>query len=121
MYYENGEWNYALVKSEANELTNNKCILTLHNGNTASKIKPEYYTHFTLAKFIDGKFVTLDYEYDPKFKEFPEKLVLAFTCCRLCSCVSAFAACVACVVTCVYPCVCVRMFLRVSLIVLAWF
>ena len=76
MYYENGEWNYALVKSEANELTNNKCILTLHNGNTASKIKPEYYTHFTLAKFIDGKFVTLDYEYDPKFKEFPEKLVL---------------------------------------------
>ena len=76
MYYENGEWNYAFVKSEANELTNNKCILTLHNGNTASKIKPEYYTHFTLAKFIDGKFVTLDYEYDPKFKEFPEKLVL---------------------------------------------
>lgn len=76
MYYDNGEWNYAFEKGEDKDLSNNKCILTLHNGNTASKIKPEYYTHFTLAKFIDGKFVTLDYEYDPKFKEFPEKLVL---------------------------------------------
>lgn len=76
MYYDNGEWNYAFEKGEDKDLSNNKCILTLHNGNTASKIKPEYYTHFTLAKFIDGKFVTLDYEYDPKFKEFPERLVL---------------------------------------------
>ncbi len=82
MYYENGEWVYAFepkvgANQDANkDLTSNKCTLTLHNGNTTSKIKPEYYTHFTLAKFIDGKFVTLDYEYDPKFKEFPERLVL---------------------------------------------
>lgn len=81
MYYENEEWVYAFEQKDktnksSNDFASNKCTLTFHNGNTASKIKPEYYVHFTLAKFINGKFVTLDYEYDPKFKEFPESLIL---------------------------------------------
>jgi len=33
--------------------------------------KPEYYTHFTIEKFKDGFFRSLDYEYDPQLKEFP--------------------------------------------------
>jgi hypothetical protein len=74
-YYEDGEWKTALQSKETNQ-QNNKAVLNVHNYAATNKIKPEYYSHFTIAKFIDGKFVTLDYEYDPKFKEFPEKLIL---------------------------------------------
>lgn len=75
-YYNNEGWLNAF--SDYKEVSNNndKCILNVHNNTVTNKIKPEYYSHFTFAKFIDGKFVTLDYEYDPKFKEFPERLVL---------------------------------------------
>ncbi|MFA7081155.1 MAG: transglutaminase-like domain-containing protein [Bacteroidales bacterium] len=82
MYYENGEWITALHKNkqeeggEADIKNNGKSILNVYNNTTTNRIKPEYSTHFTLAKFVDGKFQTLDYEYDPKFKDFPEKLNL---------------------------------------------
>lgn len=33
--------------------------------------KPEYYIHFTIEKFKDGFFRSLDYEYDPRLREFP--------------------------------------------------
>jgi len=33
--------------------------------------KPEYFTHFTIEKFKDGFFRSLDYEYDPLLHEFP--------------------------------------------------
>lgn len=78
-YYNNNEWLVAFTEDKTgNSISNNndKCILNVNNNTVSNKIKPEYYSHFTLAKFTDGKFVTLDYEYDPKFKQFPEKLVL---------------------------------------------
>lgn len=82
MYYDNGEWIPALNKKKQEEgggidiKNNGKSILNVYNNTTTNRIKPEYSTHFTLAKFHDGKFQTLDYEYDPKFKDFPEKLEL---------------------------------------------
>ena len=82
MYYDNGEWIVALNNRKAeedreiNNISNGKCILNVYNNTSTNRIKPEYSTHFTLAKFVAGKFQTLDYEYDPKFKNFPEKLNL---------------------------------------------
>ncbi|MDD4683655.1 MAG: transglutaminase-like domain-containing protein [Bacteroidales bacterium] len=82
MYYDNGEWIVALNNRKAgedreiNNISNGKCILNVYNNTSTNRIKPEYSTHFTLAKFVDGKFQTLDYEYDPKFKDFPEHLSL---------------------------------------------
>ena len=81
-FYENGEWIVAFSQEKDNvgiEIDNKnkqKSILHVHNNTSTNRIKPEYYSHFTFAKFIDGKFVTLDYEYDPKFKQFPEQLTL---------------------------------------------
>ena len=37
------------------------------NGDT----KPGYWTHYTLARFEDGDFVTFDYEDDPRVAQFP--------------------------------------------------
>ena len=37
------------------------------NGDT----KPGYWTHYTLARFEDGDFVTFDYEDDPRVANFP--------------------------------------------------
>lgn len=45
-----------------------------YQGN--SEVKPGYWTHYTIAKFENGDFVTLDYEDDPRVAEFPFTLTL---------------------------------------------
>lgn len=47
--------------------------LTVTNS-AKNKIKPEYYIHFTLQRLVNDEFMTLDFEYDPKFEKFPETL-----------------------------------------------
>lgn len=47
--------------------------LTVTNS-AKNKIKPEYYIHFTLQRLVNDEFMTLDFEYDPKFAKFPETL-----------------------------------------------
>jgi hypothetical protein len=42
-----------------------------------NRIKPEYYINFTIQRLLDGRWQTLDFEYDPKFQRFPEGLDLA--------------------------------------------
>ncbi len=49
-------------------------ILSSDPGN---KIIPEYYTHFTIGKFSEGFFTSLDYEDHPLLKSFPCSLYLA--------------------------------------------
>lgn len=73
-FYSDGKWITALLEktSQIKEF----CKLRVHNSSSTNKIKPEYYTHFTIARFNNGRFVTLDYEYDPKFQIFPEELDL---------------------------------------------
>jgi len=51
-----------------------KLILESDPGNNR---KPEYYTHFTLEKFDNGFFRSLDYETDPRLGKFPCELELA--------------------------------------------
>ena len=38
---------------------------------------PEYYTHFTIARFESGRYYTLEYEYNKKITDFREDLQLA--------------------------------------------
>jgi hypothetical protein len=41
------------------------------NNDRGNDRKPEYYTHFTIEKFEEGFFRSLDYETDPVLKSFP--------------------------------------------------
>lgn len=70
---DNVAWQYAFNDTKAKE--DNNCILVVNNPNN-EEFKPEYYSHFTIQKFIDNKFMTLDYEYDPHFLKFPDTLML---------------------------------------------
>jgi hypothetical protein len=45
-----------------------KLLLNNHQGNDR---KPEYYIHYTIEKFEDGFFRSLDYETDPVLRNFP--------------------------------------------------
>jgi hypothetical protein len=37
---------------------------------------PEYYIHFTIARFFDGQYNTLEYDYNKKISDFKEELAL---------------------------------------------
>lgn len=45
-----------------------------YHGN--ADMKPQYWTHFTIAKFNDGDFTSFDYENDPRVAKFPATLEL---------------------------------------------
>jgi hypothetical protein len=38
---------------------------------------PEYYIHFTLARFENGRYNTLEYDYNKRVTDFKDELVLA--------------------------------------------
>lgn len=65
-------WQYAFSKTAEQ----NNCTLIVNNDKS-NKIKPEYYSQFTIQRLQNNIFVTLDYEYDPKFATFPETLQLS--------------------------------------------
>lgn len=71
--YQNGGWaNISFEETEA-PVKSARLILSNDKGNT---IKPEYYIHYTLQKFDDGRFTTLDYEGSELVGEFPVVLDL---------------------------------------------
>ena len=71
--YQNGGWaNISFEETEA-PVKSARLILSNDKGNT---IKPEYYIHYTLQKFDDGRFNTLDYEGSELVGEFPVVLDL---------------------------------------------
>ena len=41
-----------------------------------TKPVPEYYTHFTLARYEDGKYITLEYDYNKKATDFTDYMPL---------------------------------------------
>jgi hypothetical protein len=57
-----------------NQPDRNKGYLKLHS--TDKDPVPEYYTHFTIARFEDGRYNTLEYEYNKKITDFNEELPL---------------------------------------------
>ncbi len=73
-YYSMGKWCDVLFDQPLAE-TQEYCTLILENDSN-NVAKPEYYSHYTIARFQNGEFVTLDYESSPLVKTFPATLSL---------------------------------------------
>lgn len=71
--YENDNWNIVSFEAEKPAQATGTLILKYEDD---TEIKPQYWTHYTIAKFEDGDFTTFDYENDPRVAEFPVKLEL---------------------------------------------
>ncbi len=70
--YDN-EWQR--IAFETNEASNavGELVLTYEDE---SEIMPEYWIHYTIARFVDGDFVTFDFEGDERVAQFPVHLQL---------------------------------------------
>jgi hypothetical protein len=64
-YYWQGKWKSVFRKADAPEVEKTNVKLTSLN------FEPKYYINYTVAKLIDGRFVSLDYEYDESMNIFP--------------------------------------------------
>jgi hypothetical protein len=73
-FFLNSEWN-DLFFSDRTKPSGSKGYLKLMSAET--KPEPEYYLHFTLAKFDNGRYNTLSYDYNRKISDFKEELALA--------------------------------------------
>ncbi|MDY5969456.1 MAG: transglutaminase domain-containing protein [Bacteroidales bacterium] len=71
--YENKGWR--TVTFEAAEKPQPTVTLTLTDKGNEPK-EPVYWTHFTLARYKDGDFVTYDFEDDPRMAHFPATVQL---------------------------------------------
>ncbi len=73
-YFFNSEWN-DLYFSGRSKPTGSKGFVRLFSAET--KPVPEYYIHFTLARFENGRYNTLEYDYNKKITDFEDELVLS--------------------------------------------
>ncbi|MCX6251008.1 MAG: transglutaminase-like domain-containing protein [Bacteroidetes bacterium] len=71
-YYSNSSWADVRFDNPSMKANLSKGTLILTN-NPENKIRPEYYTHFTIEKLTDGFYRSLDYETDPVMQSFPAK------------------------------------------------
>ena len=71
----NEAW-YDVYFEKPPQVSNARGTLVL-TSDPANGRKPEYYTHFTIEKFEDGFFRSLDYESDPQVGKFPCSLSIA--------------------------------------------
>ena len=71
--YDNNEWQIVAMEDAKPAAKTGKLVLK-YNG--TKELKPQYWTHYTIAKFEDGDFTTFDYEDDPRVAEFPVELEL---------------------------------------------
>jgi hypothetical protein len=68
-YFFNGKWHDVYFTNPPSKTdARGKLVLTNDKENN---LKPEYYTHFTIEKFTEGFFRSLDYETEPILKSFP--------------------------------------------------
>jgi transglutaminase-like putative cysteine protease len=73
-YFKDGAWKDAGFEKQKEE-GGERTALTIRNGGENS-IKPEYYIHFTIERYSDGFYRSLDYETDPRLRSFPCTLEL---------------------------------------------
>lgn len=68
-YWSNSVWNDAAGVSGSGSQR-----ATLSLSSDGSEPVPEYYIHFTLARFEGGKYHTLEFDYNKKFSDFPDSI-----------------------------------------------
>lgn len=71
--YEQGRWQIISFDEQAPAKPMGKLTVTYNQSEPA---QPVYWTHFTIAKYENGDFVTFDYENDPRVASFPATLEL---------------------------------------------
>ncbi len=72
-YFFNKNW-HDVYFSDQRQPDQHKGYLKLQSGDTNPV--PEYYIHFTLARFENGRYNTLEYDYNKKITDFKEALPL---------------------------------------------
>lgn len=72
-YYLNGNWNDVYF-ADQKQPSPKKGFLKLISKDTNPV--PEYYIHFTLARFENGRYNTLEYDFNKKISDFKEELSL---------------------------------------------
>jgi hypothetical protein len=72
-YYAGDTW-YNAGFTEDQPVKPETGLLVLKNGKNS--IEPQYYIHFTLGRFNDGKYQTLEYDFGRKISNFKEPLKL---------------------------------------------
>jgi transglutaminase-like putative cysteine protease len=72
-YFLNNKWNDVYFSGQK-QPDQDKGYLRLYSFDT--KPVPEYYIHFTIARFEGGHYNTLEYEYNKKISDFKEELPL---------------------------------------------
>lgn len=77
-YYSSGKW-IDIYFEKPPAVSTERATLLLNPGKENDR-KPEYYTHFTIEKFSDGFFRSLDYETDRRLQSFPCSLDLTPGC-----------------------------------------
>ncbi len=75
-YYMNDQWIDVSLTGKAEPIAFTKGMLNISIDDNSAIKQPVYYTHFTLAKFSQGRYITLDYENNAMLKQFPAKLEL---------------------------------------------
>ena len=73
-YFLNSDWN-DLFFSDQVKPSGSKGYIRLVSAETNPV--PEYYIHFTLARFENGRYNTLEYDYNKKITDFKDELALA--------------------------------------------
>ena len=71
--YSDGEWKTYSFEEEKPKTETGTLVL---NYTDDTEIEPQYWIHYTIAKFENGDFVTFDYENDPRVAKFPITLDL---------------------------------------------
>lgn len=72
-FYDLNGWNNQIFEKKA-ENTTSKSTIILLNDSSNGLVIPEYSTHYSIEKFKNGKYYTLDYEMDNRLKTFPCKI-----------------------------------------------
>lgn len=72
-YYFNGRWNDSLVSDSSAAAEDGWLTLSFDKDDVTV---PEYYMHFTLARFEEGRYNTLRYPYNRKVTDFSEPINL---------------------------------------------
>jgi hypothetical protein len=72
-YFFNSAWNDVYFADQVKPALKKGYIKLISNEN---KPEPEYYIHFTIARFENGRYNTLEYEFNKKIHDFTEELAL---------------------------------------------